>query len=66
MNTTTSQPRLVKVGDAAQELGITRKRLIRMIHAKQIKARKLPPAARNSPFWVPRSEIERVLREFAA
>ncbi|EEI16321.1 hypothetical protein HMPREF0298_1907 [Corynebacterium lipophiloflavum DSM 44291] len=56
----------MKVGDAAQELGITRKRLIRMIHAKQIKARKLPPAARNSPFWVPRSEIERVLREFAA
>lgn len=62
-----AQCRVVKVAEAAERTGLSRKQIATMIRTKQIKARKLNPhKARNSPWLIPETEIARVLQEFAA
>lgn len=59
--------RVVKVAEAAERTGLSRKQIATMIRTKQIRARKLNPhKAKNSPWIIPEDELKRVLQELAA
>lgn len=64
--TSTNTPALLKVAQFVEMTGIPKKAVTSMILRKEIKARKLNPAKRNSPYLIPRSEMERFLGEVAA
>lgn len=55
-------PKTMRVVDAAEFLGLSKKQVLRMILAREIRARKLSPK-RNSPWIIPTAEVERFLDE---
>ncbi|WP_313546479.1 helix-turn-helix domain-containing protein [Corynebacterium sp.] len=59
-------PKLVKVSEFAEATGISKKATTSMILQGRIKAEKLNPGKRNSPYLIPRSEMQRFLDEVAA
>lgn len=65
-NTTDILPKLVKVSEFSEATGISKKATTSMILQGRIKAEKLNPGKRNSPYLIPRSEMERFLEEVAA
>lgn len=62
----TIQPRLLKVAEFSELTGIPRKAIKSMILQGRIKAQKLNPEKRNSPYLIPYSEMERFVEEVAA
>lgn len=66
MHSKTIAPKLVKVAEFAEATGLSRKATKSMILQGRIKAEKLNPGKRNSPYLIPRSEMERFLEEVAA
>ncbi|MEY8577241.1 helix-turn-helix domain-containing protein [Corynebacteriaceae bacterium 6-324] len=59
-------PALLKVAEFVELTGVSKKAVNSMILRKEIKARKLNPSKRNSPYLIPRSELTRFLDEVAA
>lgn len=65
MNTTTIKGPFLKVAEFVSMTGLEKKQVTRMIHAGDIRARKLTPGKRNSPWLIPSSEASRLLEEVA-
>lgn len=62
----TIQPKLLKVAEFSELTGIPRKAIKSMILQGRLKAQKLNPEKRNSPYLIPYSEMERFVEEVAA
>ncbi len=63
---TTRQPKLIKVADFSEQSGLARKQVIKLILSGRIKAEKMNPRARNSPWLIPAAELSRYVEEIAA
>lgn len=63
---TTGLPKLIKVKEFSDQSGLARKQVIKLILRGQLKAEKMNPSARNSPWLIPSSELTRYVEEVAA
>ncbi|AHI21578.1 helix-turn-helix DNA-binding domain protein [Corynebacterium phage Colleen] len=66
MNTTPKLPAFIRVAEFAHESGFSKKKTISMILSGELRARKLKPGVRNSPWMIPASELTRIYEEVAA
>lgn len=64
--TTTGLPKLIKVKEFSDQSGLARKQVIKLILSGRLKAEKMTPGARNSPWLIPSSELTRYVDEVAA